>query len=144
MHYTLIIRICHTRKSTGTKLVSFALSVGLHWWINNLAPKRTESIVDLVMMPSLRHAAMAVMMCSEQVSKDKYKCEKVWYESENPLPVLSEYALFTFYNYFRHEENGVQDKTMARKMFCMLYMQKSHWHKIFHPQRTRDLLRKML
>ena len=58
------------------KPVLSALNVELHWWISSLAPKQTESIVDLVMMPSLRHAAMAVMTCSEQVSGDEYKCVK--------------------------------------------------------------------
>ena len=66
--YTSIVRICHTRKNTGMKRVLFALNVELHWWTSNLAPKQTESIADLVMMPNLRHAAMVVMTCSEQVS----------------------------------------------------------------------------
>ena len=61
------------------KPVLFALNVELHWWISNLAPKQTESIVDLAMMPSLRHVVMAVMTCSEQVRGDEYNYVKVKY-----------------------------------------------------------------
>ena len=47
-------------------------------------------------------------------------------------------------NFCRNEENGIQDSTMARKMFRLLHMPQSNWHKILHPQRTWHLLCQVL
>jgi hypothetical protein len=32
----------------------------------------------------------------------------------------------------RNEEDGIQDKAMARKMFLLLCMQSTHWYSEFH------------
>ena len=62
-----ILRIYHTKKNIGTRLVSFAPNVEHLWLTNNLDQKQIESIVDRVMMHNLQLAAMAVTMYSEQV-----------------------------------------------------------------------------
>jgi len=62
----LIPRTCLIKKNTGTRLVSFAPNAELLWWTNNLVPKPTEYIVDLVTTLSLPPDAMDVEMSSEQ------------------------------------------------------------------------------
>jgi len=62
----LIPRTCLIKKNTGTRLVSSVPNVELLWWTNNLVPKPTEYIVDLVMTLNSPPDAMVVEMFSEQ------------------------------------------------------------------------------
>lgn len=56
-------RIYLIRRSTGMKLVSFALSVVYHLLTNNLALKLKRSTAAIVMTHNSRHVAMAVEKC---------------------------------------------------------------------------------
>lgn len=52
--------------------------------------------------------------------------------------------LFLLPTLLRHQEDGVQDATVAREVFLLRCVQERHRHQEFHPARAGDLLRRLL
>lgn len=52
--------------------------------------------------------------------------------------------VFAVVMFFRYQEDGIQDSTVAREMFLLRRLQEPHWYKELHSARTGNLLCRLL
>ena len=51
---------------------------------------------------------------------------------------------FNSFKLYRHQEDGVQEPTVAREMLQLPGVQDGHWHQVVHPAGAGHLLQRLL